>query len=932
MSESFTPAPAQVPVKTKQDVLTELADQSAPVVWLSRQNFVPVLPVRYALGLDQSEPPRVQEPFRVVDSDGKAMPVKGKTRYTLRRLRDGYLHVYREKDQAWTSYLVSSQGGPLKRAYTDPRYEDPKNAPDLGPIDVANDPRTDKQPTPIKATNSGMLLIPDDSPVWMAFSDALWTPQVRANFGDKALRDKHMRYFDPRAWKSDSTSGDHMVALDDAHLHVADFFGEMRSKKWVNTLSRGAFWFSDDPFLRAPMSALQLMKVTKEIKTVIPSTIMDRGVTIALDDPSGIAMDLATLMMRRYDEFMDKPDPVFKDHPLRRRTGVASAIALIEQEARNEGKHNAMSSQKENRKVGKQVAREVEDHARQAGYSKEQAASYRSSIEAAHADPIIGMKVNQAEKDYWKRYSDCYNPGAITQWQKDVKPAVEAFNTQTLQPLASMYETWMKSQRMQDYCWTHFDTNDGESGLVYTLMMGRCLAGVQDKGACDALIQEWLDGGPEDRNKYVLRGFVLNQDKLAKAIVDANKGGAELPLDGWATLLAIFEKELARLEDGHQDVLVRFMSQILGATIKVMDRSRMKMLATIQGAIMGRPVTDVTLKGSQEAFLRALLETSLSGATGKSGERVRQLVESEADLLKVKGEPLDKELTISMLVVVDPDGMVGMPSGLSRVEQVKWVRANIKTPTQFKALPVWKNALQRTGSFVKSKSGPLLKAASGALLFFNMKQLSKQLKGSMTHKIVDSQWRYYASVGAFAGAIMGGIADVLNMTPRLLKMGRGLSVVRVVRGFNLVGEILGGLAGLVVAAMDGRMAVIEASRGHYGLMGLYLASTAAGIASSVLYFVGFIYTLKAGAALAAGMTTLAAELAVTAATIFGWGMLFALVGLAIGLIVAENTNDPIQDWLLRCIFRRQVKKGEKDIDYYPNMYLERYNLEKAIGG
>lgn len=74
---------------------------------------------------------------------------------------------------------------------------------------------------------------------------------------------------------------------------------------------------------------------------------------------------------------------------------------------------------------------------------------------------------------------------------------------------------------MRDNCQTHYDVYEAESGLVYTRMVERCIGGVQDKGACEAILQEWLKGNVTDKDNLVLRDHVC-------ALITASAGGRRM--------------------------------------------------------------------------------------------------------------------------------------------------------------------------------------------------------------------------------------------------------------------------------------------------------------------------------------------------------------------------------------------------------------------
>jgi hypothetical protein len=270
---------------------------------------VPFLPVRYAISRKQYsgglvKAPHVKAPFQVTDAEGgKEIELGPKTHYTLRRLRPGFLYVFSEKDKGWRIYGIDENANL--------NYLEGYHLPNAGsassnaPGDASDpDKHTPYDPLQHPSVN-GALFIPPDAKVWIGYSDARWTHRTLDSHMDESVRKKHMRLFDPQAWKGNPKGTPHMAPLNETDQLVAEMYCDPSSKKPKGVpracVDAKSFSFSQAPFCKLEMANLG-----------VAAADLDGAALLAVEDPAGIAMDLARLMSTHFLEWTEEKDPNYK--------------------------------------------------------------------------------------------------------------------------------------------------------------------------------------------------------------------------------------------------------------------------------------------------------------------------------------------------------------------------------------------------------------------------------------------------------------------------------------------------------------------------------------------------------------------------------------------------------------------------------------------
>ncbi|MFM0140913.1 T6SS effector BTH_I2691 family protein, partial [Caballeronia grimmiae] len=224
-SGSFAKTNAQIqkqdPVPSFKPPATTPLDKARQVA-LSTCEFcdkhgLAIFPVRPGVMHSDSGAPELPASLRPTASDGATLPGGGPSQYTARTLRGGYLYVYDERG-SWEWYWVTKlgylmklpqPGSPMNPAYTVGREPCDKT----GHKEIASC-ITVKDPTNAKR-------------IWVAFSDAEWTPRVLGLHQDEAYRKRHMREFDVKAWMS-SHSAAHAKPITAVNTLVAEYCGKTK--------------------------------------------------------------------------------------------------------------------------------------------------------------------------------------------------------------------------------------------------------------------------------------------------------------------------------------------------------------------------------------------------------------------------------------------------------------------------------------------------------------------------------------------------------------------------------------------------------------------------------------------------------------------------------------------------------------------------------
>ncbi|MBY4897509.1 T6SS effector BTH_I2691 family protein [Cupriavidus sp. AU9028] len=861
---------------------------------------LPILPVRYAIGRSGNNargkpytpvPPALDPQFG--DKVTNIPLPEGEARYTLRLLREGYLYVFNEKRGTWSAYVVADGGYLYEFDFNDP-------APPL-PEDIAFS-CSNRQDAAI----ARCITVKDAhvaGPVWIGFSDVLWTDEVKTRHRQQSWREKHMRRIDIDRWRTGATLP-HVAPLADAARLVAEFGAEgpratpaptqdaTPSDPDVVTLDTivitayPAFQFSPHRFTGCKEQQEDLFKWAEGAAKPWKPALA------ALWDPVGIASELDPLMHERYEDFL------YEDPDRARKLAVSSAILSIRESIGNHAELEVMRAAQESAEnieiygtadphasanpmmdastmaAGKALAEWLGgDKARE---------QYRSLAETYREGPPSQLR--RARSESWVKYetrmltgSRRYDEAARDAFQKAFDRALDTFNKATIYPLATAHRDWMRSESMANVFASNYDETNMPSGEAYTGAVMLCIGNTQDKPVCFELYKEWLEGTPDDQKNLLMRALAFNQQAVLQEAAKAKASGLDPWSLSWPSLIKVYDFSFQRVSNPESAacLIANFMMGINGPLAAVLGKitvdGPVKGIAILLGMISRQAMVPVRVEDKPRVFRRELIRKirKLSAEAGHDVPSRRALfdpVELELRRLEVHGIQMEGSTGKTFLVLVDPAHLSNMPAGLTKAQRSAWLARSIRLPNDM--------ALMRLPGAWQSvvNTDVRVGAVASVLDIVLLIKLWSDTGDTMDHKAADTWGRVLGGVVGVAGGIIELMAKYAKARVTFgLRFGRALDA-SLAKMLENVGRRATAVGGVIVAVLDLNQARLEFSEGNMVVGGLYVLSAAAG-----LLMVWAVYT---------------------AAT--GWGILLAVAMFVIAGLIAWLADDKIQDWLERC--------------------------------
>lgn len=777
--------------------------------------------------------------------------------YTKRLIRSGYVNVHDEARKRWETYFVTPEGYFFKLLQT-PGVTPvlpvkPFDCPDQGHRAIAS---CITVPDPKNATK-----------VWIGFSDVLWTEAVRTANEDPAYRKRHMVEIDVKAALAGGKMP-HTRPIAQVPAVVAEY--AMDEKK-------GQAAFAWSPFKFAARHGHE-EDLIKECEAMRPG----KGLIVTLPDPAGIAQELALLMKRNADVFMNNPER-------KRNLAASGAIEMIRRGVTVQTEVSELTAAEQ--LANQQMSNNPLGHAFSAS-TRKQTEDLRN---------VTAAEAKRAVDNSWKKYAKKFNDSARLAWQTGFDAELKAYDDKYIAPLALSHVAWMKSAALADYFACNYDRANVESGAVYTAVVTHCITATQDKGACSTLYDQWLKGNADDTKNLLLQAMVLNQ----KAIADAVKGATTVSIDlrqiPWDNLFATYTTAVKRLSENAHEATAGLIVQIAGpiarALGKVMDGSagfRAAIMAT--GLISGHPVVVCELVGGKKAF-RAFVIRELLRSSGQvlNDNRMRSAVAAELKRQQIHGVPIEGNTRKRWLVLADQKTIRDMPPGLSPKQRAEWLAKSIRTVEAVEGLN-----LQRWRDVINSKVR--FGIVAGIMQAASLTKLIADDEKAMANESDDANYRMWAGVASVAGTTAEVMEHAIVARMGLgMRFGQGIAANSAVF-LKLAGKAGVG-AGLVVAALDGIKAYAEFKEGASGLL------VAAYVGSAVV---------GAGLTLSIAM---AVSLGAAAIPIIG---LLVLLLIGIGILIEYIKDNPVQDWLERCPW------GILPAQRYSDFATEQAQLQQAL--
>ena len=819
---------------------------------------LPILPVRYAIASAGTGAPQTTVP---------KIPLGDKTaHYTYRLVRTGYVYLYDQARKTWECYFVTQEGYFFKIDVK------PGVVPVLPakPFDCADERHR---------AIASCIMIPNArhaTKVWIGFSDVRWTQDVFDKHQDAAYRERHMRVLDVKKGIS-GPDAQHMFPIKDVGTKVAEY--AMEDQKLIR-----AFKWSPHAASPRKTHAATLIDECEHLKP-------GKGLALVLDDPAGIAQEIAMLMHRNTRLFLKHPD-------IERKLDVYGTISQVEMAIKDQAQKQA-------------IAKRQIDIAMLYPYGDPGilvSEKYAKAVEKQREEDsrLTPQELNDASTKAWEKYKKKYRHKAAEDWKTEFDKQSVKYDADHVAPLATAHAQWMTHECMASYFKCNYDPNDIQNGVVYTAVFAQCIATTSDKKACFDIYEAWLQGHSASDTNLLLSALQFNNTDLKKKIQETTEYSVSFAGLPWDKVIEAHEKATDSLMHGHADELGRLIGMVAGPVVatlrKAAESQKVYSGLVAIGAATKHPIVQITATGGKKAF-RALLIKEMLRLGGMKVDsigvhKLQKAVADELRRLEMLGVDLKGSQTKTWLLMIDPAEVKNMPKGLTRKAQAEWLARTIRTPEQIDALNLGKHST-RIANWTAANRGAVPLAFGMLGVLANAVAFSSILEDdskALAYTKNESLQRIYAQgaqlIGAFAGSMETAMSRMSVLT---FRFAAGFaSVIRAV--LSSTGKILGVGGSVFMGLIDIWRGISELQESNASAGAAYLVSGILGIAATIFLLIGWT----------------------------GWGLIVVALMIIWALIMPNFIDDKLQDWLERCEFGIFDKAKR-----YPNMEMEKREFERA---
>ena len=834
-----------------------------------------ILPVRFAIATKASNAPKAYGNM-LPQGCGPTPPDLGENAYyTTRVLRQGYLYVFDEKRNKWSGYLVTESG-----------YFFPFQ------VGLPVSPALQKGREPCNKSGhqelASCITIPapkEAGNVWLAYSEVEWTPRVLELHGDAGFRSRHMRKIDVQAALAN-------LPADEPIRPVA---------KVKNTVAEYAAASVIGEFAKFPATWNPRVGQTKNLIFAAEQLYPEKGIVVALNDPTGITTDLAALMKQLAEEFLDKEDR-------RYHLQVNGWLNQIESQVKDREQRYWRDEAADEREYRASPTRAPTLFpATRAGYEASSADALSKMDSAAHLDAVA--------EESWKKYSKKIVQEERDAWLDRFKKDSKDYDQTCIAPLAKAHVEWMKGDALRHHMGCNYDHNEIQLGLAYVTTISACIMTTDDKIPCSKLYEDWLSEKEISDGNLLFKALTFNQRKLGKEIkgIGNSVSWEQLP---WDKLNEFFDKVVKKLPDGTPDLLARLVGSLPGALARVLKKavtSPSALACLVAVGVAGRqPIVRVEVQGSRRAFRASLIREMLRASGGSHLDR--RAVAAELRRLECYGVSLHGTDTRHWLVFLNREVLKDMPANLTMQQRVKWLVKSIKTPEQIEDLKIHR-VEQRVARAESSIRGAVSRASYGVSSgVFYAAPMAFAIVGIIANRVAwlslleeeEKSMRHVKSetlrrVWAQGAQLIGSVAVAIERGLKLLvlpMLKRSFGLGWLAKWLGTLGERIGTAGALAMSVLDfGRMGK-EVVEGSWLGAFAFFVSGSLGIAATVAFCSG----------------ALVLGLALTLA-VFVWAF-----------VMTYMVDDKLQDWLERCAW------GKLHRQRYGEYSLEEAELNKVVAG
>ncbi|WP_186065047.1 T6SS effector BTH_I2691 family protein [Burkholderia gladioli] len=513
-----------------------------------------IYPVRYAIACPRgaAKVPALSGNFRV---DDLAPQDVATARYTLRSLRGGYLYTYDEKRKLLRAYMVTGDGTLWKFP---PGIAPPPGNSAKYNLTANLCPFGDDYPQSYGLCVSIQHTPGDDeaTKLWIGWSNVRWTrDMVFKKIEDIAWRKLHMQCIDVSA----------MIAGGAAHTGEFEAVrGGISHFAMDHHAMAEAFDFSN----RAPNDDIRLRQshADARIAKVMAESPLKQGFVIAVNDPVGIANDLAELTIpdshNGFDtgiywkyvsaQLLERAEAGIRanakasaglGYGISKRIADANALNAVvrapgEPAADLAGLYRFVrrwiatgsagrAARAEQRKIDDIPTAELE--------AADEAWAAACARMGPDGKPLIGRDgkpVSVIDKQ------------ALERFRKDEYPrALDAFKPGWL-ALVQAHAEWLKCRLLADWMTGNHDMRDLRSGYAYSESCAQSIGAAAGTQACRKELDDWLNGQASDTHNLYVRALLFNQETLMAA-ADAQVRGSDIQYEN---ILNLYKASIEKIE------------------------------------------------------------------------------------------------------------------------------------------------------------------------------------------------------------------------------------------------------------------------------------------------------------------------------------------------------------------------------------------------
>jgi hypothetical protein len=855
---------------------------------------LPVLPIRPGIADKNDKVPHLPEEVYPSIVPG------GKTSYTGRLLREGYLHVYDEMIDRWQDYYVTKQG-----------YYYPLPGSGYIPPGLLSGEMKPCITKPDELARASLVTLPIMPPpmkngvFWFGWSENKWTPAIRKKYEDPSVRQRTMQKFDMDAWLNNG-QGENLLALSRlsevvAEHHSLSVYAEMKD-------------YSASSFQPLPAAGANLLQAAEQL---MPGS----GAMIVLQDPVAVLQEISSLLS--YQIVRD----LYANEKYLWKYVLASTIT---------GMKEAMI-----RQCARDVISETEFRAMRdkLGVNTRGVMPLLPSAELAEqSNAYLDSNLQRIVHEKWQTYAVHYDEKQLEQSVKEFNGEIKNYDGSVIIPASEMYLAWFKSELTTSYFKYNFDETNIESGFDYIQTVNYCITGMQDKALTFRYFTEQLKKRTDDNDNILMRALVFNQDKFSERFEAYFQDKSSLWDKPWSSFADAFKDTLGQMHEAGAGYLGAFLGNLTGSVsylLQTAAKSRLSYrLFGIMAASVRRAFIPISRVATEAEFVEDIVRVMgrNAGIAGDKTEDVlRMYVRWEVRRLKIDGLPLSGNGERNYVGAIDLetfDKLAALPENQRNYRLQESLRTEAEVDRLLFAR--WQNHVNASFSSIRQSVplalGVVSMALQTAALWVSMDFSHKPLTASQQ----EARNRFWAGTLSLTGTTAGTIETAII---RFNKLGAAFSASaaeKIAGWFAATGRYFGAAGGLMSAYYDAVHFKEEWNNKRRGLAFAYGASAISGLYLSVAPFISwkFVGDIIAILGIRVGSATLgsvAVSMEIVGLTL-GWIMAGVLL-ISAFYISYKQTNE-LQKWLEKTMWG--ITPSGLAPEKHPTMQVEMQSLKDIM--